>query len=130
MPDDSANRRSLAIDPVDGNSSRATLAVTITAFVSVSESCGNTATSKLRQTSGQRGTTSCGRPGVTATDDAIPTWPVIHPVRIAAPSASGAAGQCGTRVSAKSNASDPKPSHGVSRISVRPSTAIKQPSPS
>ena len=43
---------------------------------------------------------------------------------------SGAAGQCGTRVSANSKASDPKPSHGVSRISLRPSTAINSPSPS
>ena len=31
-PDKSANRRSLAIDPVAGNSSRARLAVTIAAF--------------------------------------------------------------------------------------------------
>jgi hypothetical protein len=36
-PDDGASRRSLAIDPVDGNNSRDRLAVTITALVKVSE---------------------------------------------------------------------------------------------
>ena len=72
-PDDSAKRRSPAIQPVDGNSSRARLAVMITALVKVSESCGSTAISKLRQTSGQLGTTSPGRPGVTATPEMIPT---------------------------------------------------------
>jgi hypothetical protein len=83
--------------------------VTITALVRVSESCGSTATSKLRQTFAQLGTTTCGMPGVIANSDAMRTSPVAHPATIAAASASGAAGQRGTRVRANSSVSDPKP---------------------
>src|SRR5215470_2748915 len=88
-PEDNANRRSLAIDPVDGNSSRDRLAVTITALVSVRQSCGNTAILKLRQTSGQLGMMSCSVPGVMAAPDAIPTLPVTHPAIMAAASVIG-----------------------------------------
>jgi hypothetical protein len=105
-PEVPANRRSLAIDRVDGSSSRFTLAVTITALVKVKESCGNTATSKLRHTSGQLGTTRCGRSGVMTAAGVVPVLPLTHPVTMAAASAIGAAGQCRTRVRANNSASD------------------------
>src|SRR4051794_1290472 len=85
-PEDSARFRSLAIDPVVGKSSRDRLAVTITALVRVSDSCGKTAISRLRHTSAQVGMMSCGRLG------AKPIWLgnaallLNHPTTAATPS--------------------------------------------
>src|SRR6516165_8937693 len=99
-PDDNAKFRSLATEPVTGNSSRDRLAVTITALVKVSESCGNTAFSKLRQTSGQLGRTTGGRPRTIATSVAMPLLPDTDPAMTATVRTIGATGQRGMRVRA------------------------------
>lgn len=110
-------RRSLAIGPVEGNSSRARPAVAITASVSVSESCGRTAASKLHQTSGELGKTSHGTAlEVTMRADTMPmpTWPVIQSASIDVANTSGTAGHCGTRVS--SNEPEPRAQKSRSEI--------------
>ena len=74
----------MAIDPVAGKSSRARLAVTITALVRVSDSCGSTAISRLRQTSAQLGTTRCTPLGAIATSADVAVSAVTHPTTAAA----------------------------------------------
>src|SRR5580704_15458092 len=91
-PDDRARLRSLATDPVAGKSSRERLAVTMTAFVNVNESCGNTAISRLRQTSAHVGTTKWGIPGATVTAPGMAAPPLAHPTSAAAASTIGATG--------------------------------------
>jgi len=118
----------LAIDPVAGKSSRARLAVTIAALVRVSDSCGTTATSRLRQTSAQLGTTRRTPLGAIAISAGVAVPAVIHPTTAAAISTIGAGGQRGMRASRTSNASAGKPIHGASSISLSPSTP-SQPQP-
>jgi hypothetical protein len=87
--------RSLAIAAVAGKRSRDRLAVTITALVRVSDNCGSTAISELRQTSDQVGMTSCG----VLNDNSIslgrlPLFP-SHPATAPAARVIGVAGQYG-----------------------------------
>src|SRR5438067_787476 len=100
-PEERARRRSLARAASAGNISRQRLAVTITALVSVSGSCGMTASSMLRHTSPQLGMTSFGRLDAKRSPSGKITSAALHPTSVAMTSMSGAAGQRGMRMSIK-----------------------------
>jgi hypothetical protein len=85
-----ARTGNMAVSP-SGNISRQRLAVTITALVSVSGSCGMTASSTLRHTSSQLGMTSFGRLHAKRSPSGKATSAALHPTSVAITSMSGAA---------------------------------------